>query len=77
MEKEFEDRLERVSLLNKTHFPKSKLEHNLIHMQGEIKEVLAEPEDLEEWADILICYMVVLEKQNLQHMNFLNLLIKK
>ena len=57
MEKEFEERFEKVSILNKTHFPKSKIEHNLIHMKREIEEVLENPEDLEEWADILICYM--------------------
>ena len=64
MEKEFEDRFEKVALLNKTHFPKSQMKHNLIHMKGEIKEVLENPDDIEEWADIIICYMGGFGKTN-------------
>ena len=61
---EFQELLEKVKHLNKTCFPKAKLEHNLIHLQSEVDEVIKDPEDIIEWADMLICFVGGFGKTN-------------
>ena len=49
--------LKKVKHLNEKCFPDAKLEHNLTHMKTEIDEVISKPDDLEEYSDLLICFM--------------------
>lgn len=38
-------------------FGKSSLESNIDHLRDELAEVIETPEDIEEWADVMLLYM--------------------
>ena len=56
--------LQKVNDLNNRCFPDAGLEHNLIHLKEEADEIIKQPDDLEEWADGLICYLGGFGKTN-------------
>ena len=38
-------------------FGESSLESNIDHLRDELEEVIENPEDIEEWADVMLLYM--------------------
>jgi len=57
--------VERIADFQKRKFPNVTVAAKLLHAQKEITEVINDPNDLVEWADVLILFLAAAHQQGL------------